>query len=80
MRRRRAIAERFGQPLRRSGVLEITCDHCGRSRRWTREHLEARGIPETVSINDLGSRLFCSACRAAGAPGIDISIRQIPTG
>jgi hypothetical protein len=57
-----------------AGAIEITCDDCGRTKLWTRATLAAMVDPATT-LDELGARLFCSACRLRGGGGFNICLR-----
>jgi len=60
--------------LRRAWALDITCENCGRVRRFQRRKildLEARGYR---SFHELGSRLYCRGCDERDAASRNIKI------
>jgi hypothetical protein len=58
-----------------TSALEITCEDCGRSKLWTRSTLSSIATSRTT-LDDLGARLFCSACRLRGGGGFNIRLRS----
>lgn len=53
----------------------IECGDCGRTR-WRKPfELTGRGISLHTSLDALGRRLSCSACREEGLPGKNVSMQ-----
>ena len=57
--------------------IEIRCSDCGRTKRWTREHVASRSLPANATLDDLGKKLVCSACREQGGRGFNVEIYHI---
>ena len=59
-----------------ANAIEITCEDCGRTKLWTRVTLESV-VTSTTTLDDLGARLFCSACRLRGGGGYNVRLRPL---
>lgn len=57
--------------------IEICCSDCGRTKRWSREHIQSRGLPDTATLDDLGNHLVCSSCKSQGGNGFNVEIRDL---
>jgi RNase P subunit RPR2 len=57
--------------------LRITCDDCGRERRWPPYKVREAERAGVRTIPELGSRVICPHCRDRGASGRNVSV--VPT-
>ncbi len=54
--------------------LHITCEDCGRKRRWNRSRIEEAQRQGFRTLPQLGDRLFCPTCRGRNIPGKNVTI------
>ena len=72
-----SVRKRPAPKLEAVSLIEIRCSDCGRTKRWSREHIASRALPLAADLNDLGQRLICSECRNVGGRGYNVEIKRI---
>ncbi|TKT58331.1 hypothetical protein FDR95_12030 [Rhizobiaceae bacterium LC148] len=55
--------------------LGIECADCGRSRWIAPSQITKRGVTLHTCLHEVASKLSCSACRADGLPGKNVSVQ-----
>lgn len=55
--------------------ISVECGDCGRSRWWRPDQLKRFGVTGNTAVAALSARMRCSACRAEGLPGANITIQ-----
>ena len=55
--------------------ISVECADCGRNRWWRPDQLKRFGVNGNTPLAALSGRIVCSACRADGLPGANITIQ-----
>lgn len=74
MRSERQKVWEISLPVR---YLSVQCEDCGNARRLSSDRLRTLQLPERQSLDEIGPRFFCHACRADGRPGRNIRLSPV---